>query len=242
MTADARAPPPVPTRPSLQATTGSAYRPGYSTGYSGLGYNSFGYGGGYGGMYGGYGGYGYSGIGYGGYRPGMGPEPPNSFVRIAEESSRPAFQSIENIVQAVTSVSMMLDSTYQAVYNSFRAVLGVADNFTRMKTHFAQVLSALAFVRTLRYLFRKLLVFLRLRPAGYEEDAWLQAADEAMATAAVNKKSKTNWPILMFFGIILGGPWMIWKLVSSITSSPSEGNENSFKSDIFLRIIFRLLK
>ena len=117
-------------------------------GYGGMGsyggyspYSSYGIG--YGGMgsYGGYspyssyGSYGYGGMGGYGGNDYMG----SSIARQAEESSRPAFQSIESIVQAFTSVSMMLDSTFQAVYNSFRAVIGVADNFTRLKTQFAQV-------------------------------------------------------------------------------------------------------
>lgn len=41
--------------------------------------------------------------------------------------------------------------------SSFRAVLGVAEHFGRMKSHFAQIFSALAVVRTLRWLHRKLL-------------------------------------------------------------------------------------
>ncbi len=66
------------------------------------------------------------------------------------------------------SVAMMLESTYSAVYNSFRAVIGVADHFSRMRTQLAQIFSALAVVRTLRWLLRKLLVLLRLREGGLQ--------------------------------------------------------------------------
>ena len=168
------------------------------------------------GMYGGYGGYGMNRYGYG-----QGNEY-NSFSRMAEESSRPAFQSIESIVGAFSSVSMMLDSTFQAVYNSFRAVIGVADNFSRMKMQFAQIFSAFAIFRTLRYLYRKLLVLLRLRPQGYAEEAWVEAGDMAAeALAAGGKgpgKGKSSWPVLMFFAIIMGGPWLIWKFLQSTFS------------------------
>ena len=27
---------------------------------------------------------------------------------------------------------------------------------------------------------------------------------------------QTNWPLIMFFGVVLGGPWLIWKILSSI--------------------------
>ena len=63
----------------------------------------------------------YDGYAYGrrmGY--GIGPPGDSSFIRFAEESSRSAFQSIEQIVFAVASVSQMLESTYDAMFSSFR--------------------------------------------------------------------------------------------------------------------------
>ena len=145
----------------------------------------------------------------------------NSIARLAEESSRPAFQSIESIVNAFTSVSMMLDSTFQAMYNSFRAVVGVADNFTRLKSQISQVLSAFAVFRFLKYLYRKLLVLLRLRPQGFAEEAWVKASDvlnQLPDDGGAPKKS--TWPIMLFFGVIMGGPWLIWRMISSL-SGPS---------------------
>ena len=85
-----------------------------------------------------------------------------SFLRAAEENSRSAFQSIESVVSALTAVSAMFESTYFAVYNSFRAVVGVADQFYRLKTHLTNILSAFALVRFFKYLFRKLLRLIRL--------------------------------------------------------------------------------
>ena len=231
-------PPPVPSR----STVGPAYGSGYNTlgysgyggigsAYSGLGYGSGGYGGlgSYGGMYGsgmygGYGGYGtYNRYGMSNYGGDMGQ---NSFVRMAEENSRQAFQSIEGIVQAFGSVAMMLESTYSAVFNSFRAVIGVADHFSRMRTHFAQIFSAFAVIKTLRWLYRRLLVLLRLREGGLQEDVWsaaTQAAGEAAAAgvgaAGSDPKSRANWPLMLFFAVIIGGPYLIWKFLSSIAGN-----------------------
>ena len=165
-----------------------------------------------------------SGYGYGGYgmnRYGINDSyNSNSFARQAEESSRQAFQSIESLVQAFGSVAMMLESTFSAVYNSFRAVIGVADHFSRMKMHFAQIFSALAVIRTLRWLYRKLLVLMRLRPGGLEEDLWNQAA-ETDVSALLDAESrsgggKASWPILLFFAVVLGGPYLIWRLLHSL--------------------------
>ncbi|XP_061165961.1 peroxisomal membrane protein PEX13-like [Saccostrea echinata] len=235
--AGGRAPPPLPSRPA-QSTMGSRFSSPYG-GYSGLSpYSSFGMSG-YGGYspYSSYGssyGYGYGGIG--GYnRMGYGDDyGQNSLARLAEESSRPAFQSIESIVNAFTSVSMMLDSTFQAMYNSFRAVVGVADNFTRLKSQIGQVLSAFAVFRFLKYLYRKLLVLLRLRPQGYAEEAWAKASDVlSQLPEEGGAPKKSTWPIMLFFGVIMGGPWLIWRMISSL-SGPSVKAWASGEDDHFV--------
>ncbi|CAG2194145.1 PEX13 [Mytilus edulis] len=166
------------------------------------------YGGGYGGQYGGS-------YGNGGEY--------NGFARQAEENSRQAFQSVESIVNAFTSVSMMLDSTFQAVYNSFRAVVGVADNFSRLKHQLSSVFSAFALFKFIRYLYRKVLVLLRLRPNMETDEAWSQAAASAIPLAGDgDSPKKSTWPIMMFLAIIMGGPYLIWRLISSVTQTPGQ--------------------
>lgn len=49
------------------------------------------------------------------------------------ESSRDAFQSLESVVNAVNAISNMLNSTHSAIFNSFRAVIGVVDQFRLLK-------------------------------------------------------------------------------------------------------------
>ncbi|XP_038057859.1 peroxisomal membrane protein PEX13-like isoform X1 [Patiria miniata] len=233
-----RAPPPLPTRPSQQGSAfsspvnrygGLGYGNSYGSGYGGFG-NSMG---GYGGMYGGsglYGGGSYGGgmfgggghFGQGQFGRGGDPAGYNQFLRQAEENSRPAFQSIESIVQAFGSISMMMESTLQTVYNSFRAVIGVADHFSRLKVHLAHIFTALALFRTLRYIYRRLLAFLGLRSREFAEELWEKA--EGTTEELVGKMEKLNgkkkkgapsWPIFMFFAVVVGGPYIIWKLLCS---------------------------
>uniref|UniRef100_H3AE44 Peroxisomal membrane protein PEX13 n=1 Tax=Latimeria chalumnae TaxID=7897 RepID=H3AE44_LATCH len=198
-----RVPPPLP--PRLTQQTGdnrlSTYRPAY-TPYG----NSF---------YGTYNPYSYGGLGYNRFR--MDDIPPSRFVRQAEESSRGAFQSIESIVHAFASVSMMMDATFSAVYNSFRAVLDVANHFSRLKVHFTKVFSAFALVRTLRYLYKRLQRMLGLQKNSDVEDAWV---DSERTMAVINPEDRAadsakSWPIFLFLAVILGGPYLIWKLLSS---------------------------
>ena len=157
----------------------------------------------------------------------------NDFVRIAEESSRQAFQSIESIVQAFGSVSMMLESTYYAVHSSFRAVIGVADHFSRLRQHLAQIVSTLAVIRTLKWIIRRLLHLLGIRRIDInegEERAWSQAFSQPSSQtdltgdpSEVLSRGRSSWPIIIFFGVIFGTPWLIWRLLSTITGSVKTG-------------------
>lgn len=114
---------------SPYSSYGSTY--GYGSGLNSIGGGGFGSGyGSYGGSYGGgYGGLGSFGGGYNRFGNGHPMDPENQFIQIAEESSRPAFQSIESLVGAIGNIASMLDSTFFAITSSFRAILGVAANF-----------------------------------------------------------------------------------------------------------------
>ncbi|XP_077585144.1 peroxisome biogenesis factor 13 [Stigmatopora nigra] len=210
-----RVAPPLPPRPTQQ----QSYRPSYSSfssSYSPYGTSIYG-------AYSPYSPYG-GGYGPGGYNRFSHPEEnaPSRFVQHAEESSRGAFQSIESIVQAFSSVSMMLDATFSAVYNSFRAVLDVANHLTRLRAHLTRVLSAFALVRTLRYLYRRFQRLLGRGSAAEIDDLWADSASDAVATSAaggMDHQAVKSWPIFLFFAVVLGGPYLIWKLLSSATGS-----------------------
>ncbi|XP_006881007.1 PREDICTED: peroxisomal membrane protein PEX13 [Elephantulus edwardii] len=206
-----RVPPPILPRPSQQTGSSSVntFRPAYSSFSSGYGAygNSF---------YGSYSPYSYSynGLGYNRFR--VDDLPPSRFVQQAEESSRGAFQSIESIVHAFASVSMMMDATFSAVYNSFRAVLDVANHFSRLKIHFTKVFSAFALVRTIRYLYRRLQRIMGLRRGSENEDLWAESEGTVACLSAEDRaNSAKSWPIFLFFAVILGGPYLIWKLLST---------------------------
>jgi len=236
-------PPPLPPRipapgnnPNSFAS-GNAYspaRPGYSSYSSPFSYGSTGGYGGYGGFGGsGFGG-GYGGGGYGGYnsygnygRTGFGPNTENRFIAAAEESSQPAFQSLESIVQAFGSVSMMLDSTLNAVYSSFRAVLGVADQFTRL----GKVLSALTIFRTAKWAYYRLLQLIGLSRKNPASMAWNDAvfnqellSGSGVLTEADIKKNRSSWPITLFMAILVSAPYFIWRIISSLDTQP-EAND-----------------
>uniref|UniRef100_A0A1E1XGK5 Peroxisomal membrane protein PEX13 n=1 Tax=Amblyomma aureolatum TaxID=187763 RepID=A0A1E1XGK5_9ACAR len=217
-------PPTIPPRPSQQPLVGgsgygygSAYGSAYGSPISPL-YSRYGYGGGgygYGGGYYGTGGlYGAGGLYGTGGSYGAGP-----LQQLAEESTRGAFHSVEAVVQAFASVSLLLESTYQALYSSFRAVVGVADQFGRLRLHLAQTLSALALVRSLRWLFLRAWLLLRGRRADLTEAAWSQASSAGgtlpLPSAAPSGDGSSSWPIVAFFGFVVGAPWLLWRIFAA---------------------------
>lgn len=221
--------PPLPPRPQTQRSNGGFMYGGSRYGYGGNmygGYNSI-YGGGFGGhgMYGGgYGGYGGYGLGMNRFGSPFNQSGSSSFVGRAEESSRAAFQSIESIVQAFGSVAMMLESTHFAMHNTFTAVLSMADHFSRLRAHLVSVLGAFTLFRAIRYIFRKIRALLGLATnQGLEEELWDNAATDVSSSGCEggNSKKPISWPILLFFGVVLGTPLIIWKLLQSLMNDES---------------------
>lgn len=83
-----------------------------------------------------------------------------SVIIAAAENSRPAFESIQSVVQSFNSVSMMLDSTLTAMQMSFQALLGVAENFTRLRSFMMKLYSTIVSFKLARWFLTKLLYLL----------------------------------------------------------------------------------
>lgn len=114
------------------------------------------------------------------------------------------------------------------IYYYYILVVGVADQFYRLKTHLSGIISALAIIRVLKYFMRRCLRFLKKAAAlasgksidSNINDAWTISKDISDSEKFVkeNLKRQTNWPLIMFLGVVLGGPYLIWKILTSIES------------------------
>ena len=106
--------------------------------------------------------------------------------------------------------------------------MGVADQFYRLKTHLSGIISALAIIRVLKYFMRRCLRFLKIAAALARgesidtniNDAWSISKDinDSEKFVKENLKRQTNWPLILFLGVVLGGPYLIWKILTSIES------------------------
>jgi peroxin-13 len=165
----------------------------------------------------------------------------NSFLRVAEDNSRFAFQSIQSVVQAFSAVSAMFESTFHAVYNSFRAIVGVADQFYRLKMHLSNIFSAFALMKALKYLARKLLrIIKRQKSMDVDDELWSNMAKMGTRDAesfVKDNKRRTNWPLVLFFAVVVGGPWLIWRILSSIEGIHNDNSSwMSGKIDHFVAV------
>ncbi len=248
--------PPLPARPGTSRPTpfrsdlasyGSpssgyynSYGRGYGTTFAPPAYGMYGGGGtGYGGGYGTYGGsYGYAGSGFAGPYGAPNPAGDNAFVRLAEENSRPAFETIQSIVHTFGSISMMFESTYYALHSSFRAVLSVVEHLSRVRLQFSQFMSAFAMMRLIRWLYSQLrrLAGLSVPEAeatsvtdvGLSGDVGQEAAAQEFS-ADSSEAGGVKWPIVIYLGLVMVAPYLMWKLVASVAGLEMEKSEKEIK-------------
>lgn len=149
-------------------------------------------------------------------------------VNAAAESSRPAFESIQAVVQSFNSVSMMLESTFTAMHMSFQALLSVAENFTRLKMFMMKLYSTIVSFKLARWFLTKLFYLLRMVRGGKgsnaEEDVWT-----ALSSTNHNQTIPSDgrsWPLVVFSGLLVATPYFVYKLLNSVTPGPVSANSN----------------
>ncbi|KAL7422504.1 pH-response regulator protein palA/rim20 [Cryptotrichosporon argae] len=221
----ATAPPPPPSQPAglsgtVATTVQQPYQPRYAGGYGVSPYGGGGYGSyssysspynrlGYGGA--GYGGYGagYGGMGYGVGGLGAPGENPN-LTSSLQQSTAPAFQVLESLVTAFTSLAQLVESTYMATHSSFFAMVGVADQLGSLKTYLGQVLGVFSLLR----LGRGILNFLRgrgVRTGGWANE-WARATVPGGGAGGGAPRPSAK-PLVVFLLSAVGLPWLMTRLV-----------------------------
>lgn len=152
------------------------------------------------------------------------------FVQYAEESTRPAFQSIEAMVHTFSSLTMMLESTFFAMTSSFRAILGVADNMGKLRTMLRQLLGSFALIRFLKWLYNKVKYTIGLRNQDSSSEVlWRETITEIFNGNNEQTNGTSSWPIFLFLSILFATPYLIHRLVKNAKNVTIDGK--SFKID-----------
>ncbi|XP_066143535.1 peroxisomal membrane protein PEX13 [Euwallacea fornicatus] len=133
------------------------------------------------------------------------------FIQFAEENSKQTFASVESVVRAFNSLAMMLDNTFFAMTSSFRAILGVAENFGRLRTMFGHIWYSVNVFRFISWLYRKFRLMLGLKVSHSPTSlAWKEASASG---GAVPSPGGSGWPTLAFLGVIVSASYMISKFL-----------------------------
>lgn len=233
------APPPLPPRPNsmLQSSSSSMFSPygnNNSYGSYGGGFGSAGYGYGMSGMNGmGFGGFNsFSGYGNNYGRPAFGNplDPEMRFIQMAEESSRSTFQSIESIVSTIGNIATMLDSTYFALTSSFRAILGLAANFSHLRGFFARFFSTFTIFRSVMWIYKKLLYMVgisRVNPStqinlneAFKDAEKVQSND--FFNSAASQQNSSGLAMVLFLTFVFTAPYLIMKLFGSLMNTAAD--------------------
>merc|ERR1712156_271642 len=132
------------------------------------------------------------------------------------------FETVESVVHAVSSISMLLDSTYSALISSVRSVYAVGEQLSRMKAQMGHLFAALAFTRFLRWLRDHFGWVLGRKPTP--DLIWTNVADDHNS-----KKRPSQWPLLLYMGFLIGAPYITWKFVQSVSLSQGEHGQQWMK-------------
>ncbi|VDK38812.1 unnamed protein product, partial [Gongylonema pulchrum] len=89
--------------------------------------------------------------------------PEGHVARLFSGKPKGVFESIEEVVEAVNSVTILLNSAHHAFYSSFRAVISAVAEFSRLKAQITGAVKSSALLNWLRYIWRLLLRYFRFR-------------------------------------------------------------------------------
>jgi peroxin-13 len=125
-----------------------------------------------------------------------------------QNSTQAAFDLLNSFVQSFASVAGVLEATLHATFQSFQAMMAVADHVGSLK-------SALVNALSIGWLFRRIKMWLTGEQDFASEFKDLGGPDSAVAKeghASIRKK-----PILLFLALVFGFPYLLTKLVKFLS-------------------------
>lgn len=147
-------------------------------------------------------------------------------VQYAHEHSRGVFDKAAYAIQTVGSITHMLDTIFMGCTGSFNAILTVIGQLSQLKNHFGRVISAFAVLRSIRWLYARVLRALGLRSAQDVEDAWREAmesmADRQSGSAGGScSRSRGSWRRAVLVACLCALPALLWQLMKVMANNAS---------------------
>ena len=96
-----------------------------------------------------------------------------------------------------------------------------------MRVQFSQFMSAFTALRFIRWAYTKLRELAGLEsPVGLDDGGVGSdiSPDAAAAELNPNGGGSVNWPIVMYMGLVVAAPYLMWKLVASVAGLEGGGD------------------
>ncbi|CAL7950159.1 unnamed protein product [Xylocopa violacea] len=118
---------------------------------------------------------------------------------------------------------MLLESTYFALTNSFRAILSVAESIGKLRSTVNQLFSTFALIRFVKWLYRKI-----VNNTGFQnqdsinEELW----DKSLVkVGSENVYNSSFWSGFLIFSVLFVIPYMIHKISNNIKNIQIKGKD-----------------
>ena len=111
---------------------------------------------------------------------------------------------------------MLLESTYFALTNSFKAILSVAENVRKLHSTLGQLFSTFALIRFLKWLYRKIVRSTGFQDRGSINDELWDKSLAKIGNENVNVNNSSYWSGFLIFSVFFVIPYMIHKITSNI--------------------------
>lgn len=131
--------------------------------------------------------------------------------------ARGPFETVESVVHTVSSVSLLLDSTYNALLASVRSVLAVGEQLSRMRSQFGHLYTALAFSRLVTWC-QDHLGWLLGRRLATPDLIW----NNVKTPIAEDPKRPSQWPLLLYMAFLIGAPLLTWRFAQNKVGDEDE--------------------
>ena len=84
-----------------------------------------------------------------------------------------------------------------------------------LRSELWKILQAVSLIRGVKWVVRRVLVFLRLiKPSSGAEEAWQEGKQKSHPVNA-----SKNCSAILFFAFVLGGPWLLYRLLNGSMQS-----------------------
>ena len=145
--------------------------------------------------------------------------------------ARGPFETVESVVHTVSSVSLLLDSTYNALLASVRSVLAVGEQISRMRTQFGHLYAALAFSRLVTWLQDNFGWMFGRRSATPAPDLiW----NNVKTPIAEDPKRPSQWPLLVYMAFLIGAPLLTWRFAKDNKEGEEEDDWTKGQGEHFV--------